>query len=58
MRNPQRYRSLAVGSARYADRRFSWKASGAKVAAITSEVVASIHSMDLSPSAFEVDTST
>lgn len=40
MRDPYRYRSLAAGSAQYANRHFSWEASGAKVAGIINEVVA------------------
>jgi glycosyltransferase involved in cell wall biosynthesis len=40
MREPSLYRALAVGSAAFADRHFTWEVSGAKVAAILSEVVA------------------
>ena len=50
MRDPQRYRSLAMASARHANRKFSWKDSGAKVAAIIGGVVAR-NSPDLSPPA-------
>jgi glycosyltransferase involved in cell wall biosynthesis len=39
MREPVRYRSLAVNSARYANKHFSWETSGAKVAAIIAEVI-------------------
>jgi glycosyltransferase involved in cell wall biosynthesis len=53
MRDPLRYRSLAVGSAEYADRQFSWKNSGARVAAIIGEVVES-RSSGLEPSPYEV----
>jgi glycosyltransferase involved in cell wall biosynthesis len=39
LRDPPRYQSLAVGAAQYADKQFSWKTSGARVAAIINEVV-------------------
>lgn len=39
LRDPPRYQSLAVGAAEYADKQFSWKTSGARVAAIINEVV-------------------
>jgi glycosyltransferase involved in cell wall biosynthesis len=41
MRDPVRYRSFAVGSAAFADRHFTWEVSGAKVAGILREVIAS-----------------
>jgi glycosyltransferase involved in cell wall biosynthesis len=40
MRDPFRYRLLALGAAIHANRNFSWEASGARVAGIIGEVVA------------------
>jgi glycosyltransferase involved in cell wall biosynthesis len=40
MRDPARYRALAVGAAAFADRNFTWEVSGAKLAGILREVVA------------------
>jgi glycosyltransferase involved in cell wall biosynthesis len=40
MRDPFRYRLLALGAALHANRHFTWEASGARVAAIIGEVVA------------------